>query len=126
MQLKLDKDFKDFGEKLDTLKNNFPRRMEAFLKLQAEETVGNVKNFTPVDTGSLKGGWFRKNGSNKLQQVIYNDVEYVNHIEFGHRVGRSKSKVKPGVYMLKRAVAVREKKFYKDLYVAFEKELKDL
>lgn len=76
MQLKLDNNFKDFNSKLVALKENFPRKMERFMKLQAEETVGNVKNFTPVDTGSLKGGWFRKNGSNKLQQVIYNDVEY--------------------------------------------------
>lgn len=126
MQLKLDKNFKDFGEKLDTLKNNFPRRMESFLKLQAEEAVENVKKITPVKTSALQTGWFRKNGSHKLQQVIYNDVEYVNHIEFGHRVGRSKSKVKPGVYMLKRTVIRLQIDFPKNLNKAFEKELKDL
>lgn len=46
------------------------------------------------------------------------------HVEFGHRVGRSKTVVKPGVYMLKRAILIREKKFYKDLSKAFAKELK--
>lgn len=124
MKLKLDKNFNKFSEKLEHLKDNFPNKMGGFLKLQAEETLGNIKNFTPVDTGSLRGGWQRKNGNGKFQQIIYNDVEYVNHIEFGHRVGRSKSKVKPGVYMLKRAIAIREKRFYKDLEKVFAKELK--
>lgn len=125
MKLKIDNNFKDFENKLDNLKDKFPRRLTAFMKLQAEETVGNAKNFTPVDTGSLKGGWQRANISgSKFGQIIYNDVEYVNHVEFGHRVGRSKTVVKPGVYMLKRAILIREKKFYKDLSKAFAKELK--
>lgn len=126
MQLKLDKNFKDFGEKLDSLRSNFQKRMESFLKLQAEEAVENVKKITPVKTSALQTGWFRKNGSHKLQQIIYNDVEYVNHVEFGHRVGRSKSKVKPGVYMLKRTVIRLQIDFPKNLNKAFEKELKDL
>lgn len=125
MKLKIDKNFKDFENKIDDLKSQFPKRLSTFMKLQAEETVGNAKNFTPVDTGSLRGGWQRSNISgSKFGQIIYNDVEYVNHVEFGHRVGRSKTKVKPGVYMLKRAVLIREKKFIKDLGKAFKKELK--
>lgn len=125
MKLKIDKNFKDFENKIDDLKSQFPKRLSTFMKLQAEETVGNAKNFTPVDTGSLRGGWQRSNISgSKFGQIIYNDVEYANHVEFGHRVGRSKSVVKPGVYMLKRAILIREKKFIKDLRKAFKKELK--
>lgn len=126
MQLKLDKNFKDFGEKLDSLRSNFPKRMGILLKLQAEEAIKNVKKITPVDTGSLKSGWFREKGDGTFKQIIYNDVEYVNHVEFGHRVGRSKSKVKPGVYMLKRTVIRLQIDFPKNLNKAFEKELKDL
>ena len=51
-------------------------------------------------------GWHRENGEG-LKQIIYNNVEYVNHVEYGHRVvyyGKKTNSVVPGVFMLKRTM----------------------
>ena len=37
------------------------------------------------------------------------------HVEYGHRVGRSKTKFVKGRFMLRTAVSMRQIKFYKDL-----------
>ena len=37
------------------------------------------------------------------------------HVEYGHRVGRNKTKFVRGRFMLRTAVAMRQIKFYKDL-----------
>lgn len=37
------------------------------------------------------------------------------HVEYGHRVGRSKTKFVRGRFMLRTAVAMRQIKFYKEL-----------
>ncbi len=146
MKLKLDKNFKDFENKLKTLERKCPRQLSRFMKQQGELLVKDTKeltpkspeikkNNTPVDTGTLKGGWYRTNMiGDKFGQIVYNDVEYVNHVEFGHRTRLGtgkKGKPKPngkgfvnGVYMLKKAVLIREKEFYKDLKLEFKKELK--
>lgn len=118
MSLKL-KGFDEFQEKLDRIKKTAPKKLGLFLMRQAEETVGDVKRHTPVDTGSLKGGWQRENAGS-FKQVIYNDVEYARHVEYGHRVGKSKTKVKKGARMLRKGMATRRIKFYKDLKVAFK------
>ena len=75
-------------------------------KQVAEHKIKQQKKDTPADTGQLRMGWHRENGEG-LKQIIYNNVEYVNHVEYGHRVvyyGKKTNSVVPGVFMLKRTM----------------------
>jgi bacteriophage protein of unknown function (DUF646) len=123
------KGFKEFDKILDEIKTKAPQATERFLMLQAEELKTDVKDLTPVDTGTLKGSWHRENGKRltgkKITQIVFNMTDYAAHVEYGHRqkVGRyvpaiGKKLVAPfvrGRFMLRTAVAMRQIKFYKDL-----------
>ena len=123
------KGFKEFDKILDEIKTQAPKSTERFLMLQAEELKKDVKDLTPVDTGTLKNSWQRENGKRltgkKFTQIVFNMTDYAAHVEYGHRqkVGRyvpaiGKKLVAPivrGRFMLRRAVAMRQIKFYKDL-----------
>lgn len=113
------KGFKEFDKILDEIKTKTPQATERFLMLQAEELKKDVKDLTPVDTGTLKNSWQRENGKRltgkKFSQIIFNMTDYAAHVEYGHRIGRSKTKFVRGRFMLRTAVAIRQIKFYKDL-----------
>ena len=113
------KGFKEFDKILDEIKTQAPKSTERFLMLQAEDLKKDVKNLTPVDTGTLKNSWQRENGKRltgkKFTQIVFNMTDYAAHVEYGHRIGRSKTKFVRGRFMLRRAVAMRRIKFYKDL-----------
>lgn len=113
------KGFKEFDKILDEIKTKAPQATEKFLMLQAEELKKDVKDLTPVDTGTLKNSWQRENGrrltGKKFTQIVFNMTDYAAHVEYGHRIGRSKTKFVRGRFMLRTAVAMRQIKFYKDL-----------
>ena len=113
------KGFKKFDKILDEIKTKAPQATERFLMLQAEELKKDVKDLTPVDTGALKNSWQRENGKRltgkKFTQIVFNMTDYAAHVEYGHRIGRSKTKFVRGRFMLRTAVAMRQIKFYKDL-----------
>ena len=113
------KGFKELDKILDEIKTKAPQATEKFLMLQAEELKTDVKDLTPVDTGTLKNSWQRENGKRltgkKFTQIVFNMTDYAAHVEYGHRVGRSKTKFVKGRFMLRTAVAMRQIKFYKDL-----------
>ena len=46
------KGFKEFDKILDEIKTKAPKSTERFLMLQAEELKKDVKDLTPVDTGT--------------------------------------------------------------------------
>lgn len=113
------KGFKELDKILDEIKTQAPKSTERFLMLQAEELKKDVKDLTPVDTGTLKNSWQRENGKRltgkKFTQIVFNMTDYAAHVEYGHRIGRSKTKFVRGRFMLRTAVAMRQIKFYKDL-----------
>ena len=113
------KGFKELDKILDEIKTQTPKSTERFLMLQAEELKKDVKDLTPVDTGTLKNSWQRENGKRltgkKFTQIVFNMTDYAAHVEYGHRIGRSKTKLVRGRFMLRTAVAMRQIKFYKDL-----------
>ena len=113
------KGFKEFDKILDEIKTKTPQATEKFLMLQAEELKKDVKELTPVDTGTLKNSWQRENGKRltgkKFTQIVFNMTDYAAHVEYGHRTGRNKTKFVRGRFMLRTAVAMRQIKFYKDL-----------
>ena len=104
--MNLSGDWEKLAKKLEKLHTDTPQKVEITLKQVAEQTIREVKEETPADTGQLKMGWHRENGDG-LKQIIYNNVEYVNHVEYGHRVvyyGKKTNKVVPGVFMLKKTI----------------------
>ena len=113
------KGFKEFDKILDEIKTKAPQATERFLMLQAEDLKKDVKNLTPVDTGTLKNSWQRENGKRltgkAFSQIVFNMTNYSHFVEYGHRIGRSKTKFVRGRFMLRTAVAMRQIKFYKDL-----------
>ena len=113
------KGFKKFDKILDEIKTQAPKSTEKFLMLQAEDLKKDVKELTPVDKGILKGSWHRENGKKltgkKFSQIVFSMTDYAAHVEYGHRVGRNKTKFVRGRFMLRTAVAMRQIKFYKDL-----------
>lgn len=113
------KGFKELDKILDEIKTKAPQATEKFLMLQAAELKKDVKDLTPVDTGTLKNSWQRENGKRltgkAFSQIVFNMTDYAAHIEYGHRIGRSKTKFVRGRFMLRTAVAMRQIKFYKDL-----------
>ena len=113
------KGFKELDKILDEIKTQTPKSTERFLMLQAEELKKDVKESTPVDTGTLKNSWQRENGKRltgkTFSQIIFSMTNYAAHVEYGHRIGRNKTKFVRGRFMLRTAVAIRQIKFYKDL-----------
>ena len=113
------KGFKELDKILEEIKVKAPKSTEKFLMLQAEDLKKDVKELTPVDTGTLKNSWQRENGrrltGKKFTQIVFNMTDYAAHVEYGHRIGRSKTKFVRGKFMLRTAVAMRQIKFCKDL-----------
>ena len=74
------KGFKEFDKILDEIKTKAPQATEKFLMLQAEELKKDVKELTPVDTGTLKNSWQRENGrrltGKKFTQIIFSMTDY--------------------------------------------------
>ena len=104
--MKLSGDWEKLAKKLEKLATDTPQKVGMTLKQVAEQTIKEVKEETPADTGQLRMGWHRENGGS-FKQVVYNNVEYVNHVEYGHRVvysGKETGKVVPGVFMLKKTI----------------------
>ncbi len=108
-------------KKLETMKKDFPKETEKFLMKKAEETIGNAKRYTPVDTGTLKNAWQRQNGGS-FKQIIYNNCSYSADVEWGHRVVRGKKTVgfARGRKMLHKAINRTKLSFYRDLGIVYK------
>lgn len=74
------KGFKKFDKILEEIKVKAPQATERFLMLQAEELKKDVKELTPVDTGTLKNSWQRENGKRltgkKFSQIVFSMTDY--------------------------------------------------
>ncbi|MDO4772990.1 MAG: HK97 gp10 family phage protein [Bacillota bacterium] len=81
--------------------NKYPQEFEKLVIQVAYELQGMVKIKTPRKTGRLRDAWRvgkvkRKDGG--LYVEVYNNVEYAEFVNYGHRTG--KTGFKEGVYML--------------------------
>ena len=74
------KGFKEFDKILDEIKTQAPKSTERFLMLQAEDLKKDVKELTPVDTGTLKNSWQRENGrrltGKAFSQIVFSMTNY--------------------------------------------------
>lgn len=85
----------------DKASNNFESEAEKKLNVITVKAIRGVKLRTPVDTGLLRRSWQSKN--KKLERIVFNNVHYGPHIEYGHRTRGGKSIVE-GRYMLTKTV----------------------
>ena len=80
MELKGFKGFKEFDKILNEIKTKAPKSTERFLMLQAEDLKKDVKELTPVDTGTLKNSWQRENGKRltgkAFSQIVFSMTDY--------------------------------------------------
>lgn len=89
------------------IEQQFPKEFEQMVIDIAYELQGKTKERTPHKSGFLQDHWFVgdivKRGKEYYIEV-YNDTEYADHVEYGHRVrgkkGKPGKKVVPGVHML--------------------------
>lgn len=83
------------------IKEKFPEEFEKLVMQIAYELQGMTKEKTPKVTSRLRDGWRVgkiKRKSDGLYVEIYNNVEYAEYVNYGHRTG--KRGYKEGVYML--------------------------
>ncbi len=86
-------------EKIDINKNG-----EQILVKVANEINKQAKLKTPVRTSRLRKGWRVKKSGN-LEYIVYNNVKYAKHVEYGHRVrGKKGAKMVVGRFMLRDSV----------------------
>lgn len=86
---------------LNNSARNFDSEAQTALVRLGNKLLGKVKLKTPVDTGVLRNSWRIKEGDKLVS--VFNNVEYAQYVEYGHRVGKS-SKVIDGRYMLTKSV----------------------
>lgn len=96
----------------------YPAEFEAMVIQVAQELAGRVKERTPKVTSRLQNGWMvgeiKKSGSEYMIEV-YNNVEYAEAVEYGHRqqpgrfvpaIGkRLKAKTVKGAHMMELSLA---------------------
>jgi len=97
---------------------NFPRDLQKLIEKHGGKLLRDTKMKTPVDTGQLRRSWELEKGD--LYIRLYNNVEYAQFIEWGHRTKGGKSYVE-GVYMLKTSFEKTKKNFEEDLENLFKK-----
>ncbi|MDU5417021.1 HK97 gp10 family phage protein [Peptoniphilus harei] len=94
---------------LEAFKNNLQGlqdQIDSIIIEALEEIVARemrmVKKGTPVDTGTLRKAWritgIKKAGSS-FEVSVYNNMDYADYVEFGHRTRDHKNWV-PGKFML--------------------------
>ena len=94
------------AKKLREVVTKYPAAKNQFLKMEAEFLKARVKPLTPVDTDQLRGSWESTEPAGGHIDV-YNNTEYAQYVEFGHRVkihGKYTGTVVPPVFMLRDAV----------------------
>ena len=92
----------NFIRTLNNASNSFDEEASKRLNNISQKLVAKVKLKTPVDSGVLRRSW-RVKSEGQLAKIVYNNVKYGPHIEYGHRTRGGKSFV-DGRYMLTKSV----------------------
>ena len=92
----------NFIRTLNNASNSFDEEASKGLNNISQKLIKKVKLKTPVDSGLLRRSW-RSKKEGELARIVYNNVHYAPHIEYGHRTRGGKSFV-DGQYMLTKSV----------------------
>ena len=102
----------EFINQIERTRMNFSRDLQKLIEKHGGKLLRDTKQRTPVDTGQLRRGWELE--KEDLYIRLYNNVEYAQFIEWGHRTRGGRSYVE-GVYMLKTSFEQRKRLFEEDL-----------
>ena len=108
----------NFIRTLNNASNNFDEEASKALNKTAQKLVAKVKLKTPVDSGVLRRSWQTKKDGD-LARIVYNNVKYGPHVEYGHRTRGGKSFV-DGRYMLTKSVKEIESELDKEFSIMIE------
>ncbi len=108
----------ELQKKLSEIVEKYPAVRDRALVQEAELLVSRAKANTPVDTGTLRNGWKRTKPEGGAIEV-YNNTNYVNHVEYGHRLKDRKThefkRFIPGKKMLHISMDSIKTTFKKDM-----------
>lgn len=90
----------------EAIENQYPAEFREMVVKLARELQRAVKKKTPKDTGHLRNEWhvgnIEKRG-NEYYIEVYNNVEYAEPVEYGHRTRGGKGFVK-GAHMMELSI----------------------
>ena len=107
-----------FIRTLNNATNNFDEEASKRLNNISQKLVAKVKLKTPVSTGILRKNW-RIKSEGDLAKIVYNNVKYGPHVEYGHRTRGGKSFV-DGRYMLTKSVKEIEQELDKEFSIMID------
>ena len=108
----------EFTKTLENASNNFEKEASKKLDIIASKLIAKVKLKTPVDSGLLRRSWQPKK-INNLERLVFNNVKYASHVNYGHRTRGGKSFV-DGVYMLEKSVKEIEQELDKEFSIMID------
>ena len=108
----------EFTKTLNNASNNFEKEASKKLDTIASKLIARVKLKTPVDSGVLRRSWQPKK-INNLERLVFNNVKYASHVNYGHRTRGGKSFV-DGVYMLEKSVKEIETELDKEFSIMID------
>ena len=108
----------EFTKTLNNASNNFEKEASKKLDIIASKLITRVKLKTPVDSGLLRRSWQPKK-INNLERLVFNNVKYASHVNYGHRTRGGKSFV-DGVYMLEKSVKEIETELDKEFSIMID------
>lgn len=98
------KGFKEQAELISDIPNGIDREIEGFLNKVGNKWLAHTKKNTPVgkSTDTHKGGELRRSmtfeGATKIPEgfeiAVSNNLDYAEHVEYGHRTRGGKGYVK--------------------------------
>lgn len=101
-----------FDEVFSQYQKQVDEKAKKFLKNEADRVIAITKKLTPVDTGTLRNNFFRKDV--RVEKNIYsieiaNNIKYAIPVEYGHNTRKSKIKKSNirwvhGYFMLKQGI----------------------
>ena len=93
----------------------YPEEFKQMVIDIAEQALGKAKELTPVQTGRLRDAWnlgtIEKRGDTYYIE-IYNNVEYAEPVEYGHRM--KGGGFKKGAHMLEVSLQEMDRKRWKE------------
>lgn len=108
----------EFTKTLNNASNNFEKEANKKLDIITSKLIAKVKLKTPVDSGLLRRSWQPKK-INNLERLVFNNVKYASHVNYGHRTRGGKSFV-DGVYMLEKSVKEIESELDKEFSIMID------
>ncbi len=112
--------FDELSKKLNTMAEQYPKKRDQFLAQESQIILDRAKELSrPADTGKLLGAWERTKPKDGVAYV-FNNTEYANHVEYGHRtrtangLNNNPGKMVPGRKMLHKAILRSKHNFKED------------